>query len=70
MLESQRKKRKMLLVLEICSAAAALAFTNIHTSKYAGQADFTVGDVRISHNSKSVGGQNIFGLRHVMLLRC
>ncbi len=62
----------MLLVLEIWfAAAAALAFYQytLHQNA-AGQADFTVGDVRISHNSKSVEWAKDFCLRRaVMLLR-
>ena len=36
-------------------------FTNLHQNA-AGQADFTVGDVRISHNSKSVEWAKYFWL--------
>ena len=58
LLESQRKKQKDASCVGdlVCAAAAALAFYQytLHQNA-AGQADFTVGDVRISHNSKKCG---------------
>ena len=65
MLESQRKEEKDAACTGdlVCAAAAALAFYQytLHQN-VANEADFTVGDVRISHNGKSADWAKEFWL--------
>ncbi len=66
LLESQRKEQKDASCAGdlVCAAAAALAFYQYTLHQNAtSEADFTAGDVRISHNSKSVERAQEFWLQ-------